>query len=123
MPIAKCRSHQFSSHHIQRLLAGEPTDSLAISGKSALRDFGSLVAGQSVKDQSHRLCFTSPRRTCDARNSQSKGCTGAPAYPFCETDRYLAAHSAVFFDEFRRDIGERSLQLIGIDNSATHKVT
>src|SRR5207237_8398927 len=58
-------SNQFPSHHVQRLLAGEPAYTLAVSGKSALHDIRAAFAGPSVTHQSHRFLLapaTLPRR-------------------------------------------------------------
>jgi len=44
--IPDARLAQFSSHHVQRLLAGKPANAFAIAGKFALDDLSSLLAGQ-----------------------------------------------------------------------------
>ena len=63
--------HQLSSHHIQRLLAGEPADVFAIAGKFSFHDFGSTVAGQSMENQSDRFRVSSAGRPGNARNRPS----------------------------------------------------
>src|SRR5205807_1159689 len=66
-------SNQFPSHHVQRLLAGEPAYTLAVSGKSALHDIRAAFAGQSVKHQSHRFFLGTASRPRHPSDADSQG--------------------------------------------------
>lgn len=61
--------HQLSSHHVERLLAGEPADAFAIAGECSLHDFGSCDAGQRVENQPYGFCVGSAGRSGDACNA------------------------------------------------------
>src|SRR5580700_4592961 len=115
--------HQLSSHHIQRLLTGEPADVFAISGKFSFHDFGSAVGSQSMENQSNWFRISPAGRSGDARNPQAHSCASSPANSLRQSSGYFTAHCAAFVDEFRWNVGEPDLQLIRINNGASHKVT
>src|SRR5690348_119829 len=65
-------SHQPPSHHVERLLTGEPADAFAIAGKSALHDFSSEITGQAMKHQPHGLFCGSALWAGDASDSDAE---------------------------------------------------
>src|SRR5260370_33031097 len=62
-------SHQLPSHHIQGHLSSEAADELAISGELPLHHFGSTVAGQGVKHQTHGFFRASAGGPSDSPDS------------------------------------------------------
>src|SRR6266852_5094278 len=102
--------HQFSSHHVQRLLARVPADSFAVAGEISLLDFGPFFRRQSVEHQADWFLLGSAGWSSDSRDAYAQRRAAALANSFGECGRNLAAYGAVFFDQLAGNVRERSFQ-------------
>ena len=115
---------QFSSHHVQRLLAGVEADAVAIAGKLSLDYFG--LPGrvrEGYENQSYRLLG------CPAGRSGNSGDADAESRltPFTDTlgERNCdwLADCAMLGNHQRRHVTERRFQIVVIDHRAAEKIS
>ena len=88
-------SHQLPSHHIQGHLSSEAADELAISGELPLYHFGSTIAGQGVKHQTHGLFRASAGGPSDSRDANAYRRFTAVTDAFGESCRYIGTYRSM----------------------------
>src|SRR5438045_8781038 len=82
-------SEQLSSYHVERLLTGEPADSLAIAKEITFHNFCSSLGRNGMKDQANGLLRGAARRSSNPRNANAKSCAALFANTFGEGGRYF----------------------------------
>src|SRR5712692_786755 len=114
--------HQLPSHHIQCLLRSEPADAFAVTGEIALHHLGATITGQDVEDEANGFFRRAARRSGHTRDADTESRAATLANSFGESGGHFAAYGSVFLDHIGRNTGERSLQLIRVNDGAANKI-
>src|SRR5262245_37467300 len=114
--------HQLSSHHVQRLLRGEPANPLTVTGKLALDNLGSAFAGEHDVHQTNGLFPGSTGGSSHSSDAHSQSRRAALSDSLCHRGCNLTAYCTMLCDQFCGYVCELRFQLIRIDHRSADEI-